>query len=769
MINSFQPLNTITSGLILQQLEEEITANNIAQPSVDSQGYLMNSLEQVNSESNPSINISGPNGLLSIGTGASATSITSLRSSYLDSQIQQQSMVVGYDEVLTNTTSTGIMNQINSIVNGPISLSSVLSSFTAAWNTLAANPENVSDQTAVVNAGVTFSDTANSQYSQLQTLQLNSNTQIGQTVTQINGLLQQLGSINQQLLSTSGSNQNSLLDARDYALDRLSRLMNYQVSYGTDGTTNVWLGGVSLVSGANVNLLQENTEDPTNPALVDITVATYSSQVTGSPISTAYDLTSSITGGNLGGELYGRNVLLQNYKIQVDQIATSVMNITNNVYEAGYVANTANTGTAFFTGTGAGNIEINAVLANDAATATSPFLATEIQQTSTPAVPAAGPPYVTPLPSGALASILGNLGSLLASSSVQSNNPINKAGFTVNPTATIASQIVPAVPASYFNTIPNGGSFIINGVTISYTTANSINDILNKINSSVTGVYAVFNDTTQEFDMYSNGNITVTEVGADNFISWANVKSTLTSTITLNNSFAPTEPDIVSANALDSNVPAGFLGDTPLGPNTQAFFVTPSITGTFTVNGTQISWNDNEPLTSAPAANSLKTSIQAVLGIGSFNWNPVTQKLQLITGTAINLSPISIYDNSGNFTIFTGLNGNLSLSSLASNILSNSSTQNTLLTTSYTSASASLTQLNNEQDNLAGVATPSNTPGVTNPGVPIATIEQQAYQSMITYNAMLEVMEVIDQMLDALVGISSTTSTNGIFQQQTNG
>jgi hypothetical protein len=40
---------------------------------------------------------------------------------------------------------------------------------------------------------------------------------------------------------------------------------------------------------------------------------------------------------------------------------------------------------------------------------------------------------------------------------------------------------------------------------------------------------------------------------------------------------------------------------------------------------------------------------------------------------------------------------------------------------------------------------------------------------MITYNAMLEVMQIIDQMLDALVGISSTTSSSGIFQQETKG
>src|SRR5665213_571520 len=691
MINSFQPLNTITSGLILQQLEQEVIANNLAQPSVDSNGYLMNSLEQVNSVSNSPINITGSNGLLSVGTGASAESITRLRSSFLDNQIQQESMVVGYNEILSNSTGTnsgtGIMNQINSIVNptgpGAVTLSNTLSKFTTAWTTLAANPTNMSDQTAVINAGVTFADTANSQYSQLQNLQLDMNGQVSQTVSQINNLLQQLGSVNQQLMTTGGSNQNSLLDARDYALDLLSRLTNYQVSYGTNGTANVWLGGVSLVNGTNVSLLQENTENPNNPSLVDITVGTYSSQVTGNATSTPYDLTSSITGGNLGGELYGRNVLLQNYKIQVDQIATSVLNITNNIYEAGYVANTANTGTAFFTGTGASNIEVNAVLANDAATAASPFLATEVDANSA---------------TGQLAGFLGNLGTLLATSSVQSTSNINiNGGPPVNPALPLNTQFGALATLPLGGSLVTSGSFTINGVVITYSNngvANpndSINDILNEINSSVPGVYAVFNSTTQEFYMYSSGNITIQDALPDNFLAWSKVKNVLTSTISMNNSFAPTEPEIIPTNPLDSNVSGGLVGDTPQGPNTQAYFVTPSIGGTFTLNGTQVNWTDSQPLT---GPNSIKTAITtAVPGVTvSFtaNGNNTAQQLQLFS-----TSPLSIYDDSGNFTVFTGLNGNLSISSLASNVLSNASTQNSSLTTSYASSSASLTQLNN--------------------------------------------------------------------------
>src|SRR5271154_6581687 len=118
MISSFQPINTITSGLILQQLEEDVDASNLAQPSIDSQGYLMNSLEQVNPETNSPISFNGLNGPVYIGTGVTAQSITSLRSSFLDNQIQQESSVLGYNSIFYATNgagSTGVMDEINSI------------------------------------------------------------------------------------------------------------------------------------------------------------------------------------------------------------------------------------------------------------------------------------------------------------------------------------------------------------------------------------------------------------------------------------------------------------------------------------------------------------------------------------------------------------------------------------------------------------------------------------------------------------------------------
>jgi hypothetical protein len=147
----------------------------------------------------------------------------------------------------------------------------------------------------------------------------------------------------------------------------------------------------------------------------------------------------------------------------------------------------------------------------------------------------------------------------------------------------------------------------------------------------------------------------------------------------------------------------------------------------------------------------------------SFNSN--TQTLTLLDHTP---QPMQISDNIGNFTAFTGLNGNVALGSMASaltnQIGSNVKSQQFLTD----QASNSLAQLNAAQANIAGVSTgPTTSGGPTPPGVPIATIQQQAMQSLITYNALLEVLRVIDNMYSDLVGIATSSSPSGSFANQT--
>jgi flagellar hook-associated protein 1 FlgK len=70
---------------------------------------------------------------------------------------------------------------------------------------------------------------------------------------------------------------------------------------------------------------------------------------------------ANITGGEIGGALDISNNVLPGYLTQLDTVANGLMSGVNALHETGYGLD-GSTGTAFFTGTGAGNITVNAAI-----------------------------------------------------------------------------------------------------------------------------------------------------------------------------------------------------------------------------------------------------------------------------------------------------------------------------------------------------------------------------------------------------------------------
>ncbi|HEY5039493.1 MAG TPA: hypothetical protein VIJ93_10520, partial [bacterium] len=106
MINSFLSIETITRGLEAQQLKQDVTATNLAKTYLDSSGYLITSRQRLDIMEATPLLFGNMGGLLSVGTGPLSQQITRLRSMFLDSQIQQESSILGKAEILANSSST---------------------------------------------------------------------------------------------------------------------------------------------------------------------------------------------------------------------------------------------------------------------------------------------------------------------------------------------------------------------------------------------------------------------------------------------------------------------------------------------------------------------------------------------------------------------------------------------------------------------------------------------------------------------------------------
>jgi flagellar hook-associated protein FlgK len=719
----------VSRGLYLQQLIQNITASNLSKNYVDDDGYLISSRQRVETVEGLPLLFGGSSGVLATGTGPLVQQITRYRSMFLDMQIQQQSIVVGKSEVMMDA-----LNRVNAIVNSSTgTLSAALTDFAAAWTALAADPLDVALRSTVVEAGVAFAELAHNQYQELQNYQVNLNTDIKQTVSDVNSLLQQLSSFNKELRNSQGANVNDLLDARDYALDRLSRLLNIQVSIGSNETVSVFLenSSLSLVDLAGAAVLQVDVMNPHNPGLANVRLQ--------SSEGTFYsDISKQITGGRLGGLLQARDVTVQGYKTQVDQIATSVMNITNMLHRSGYANDGTTTNTSFFSGTGAVDIQVNASIVADT---THMLLAASSRVGDTT--------------NGQIAQFIGNLPNLLGNNFMESRPSISAGAIDPNV----------AIGAQAFTTAPTAGNFSVNGNVRNFTLADTIYTIIDAINGADPNVEAVYNATSKSIYIFSNDPINVVNIGS-NITDFAQLNNVLVSTFRMNNGFAPTDtvidfndPTKPLADNLNSTLPGTIFNQ---GPNVQAYKVTPSSQGTFTLNGVTCNWTNTQSL--AQILNSMSGVYPGTFVTAFFDQNPLNSTYQTLTIFSANAPrPIQITDITGNFTVFTGLNGNTQIGELSSGILSEISGEVSAQQLTLDQATASLTQLNKAQADLAAIDTSESGDGW---GEPIALEQQKAVNALIAYNALLQVMQIIDQMYADLVDIVGGGSGNSIFTQK---
>ena len=135
---------------------------------------------------------------------------------------------------------------------GESGLRSALSRYWNAWRDIATSPESSAARTVLVQAGDTLAVTARRVHDSLVDLRADANTQILAGVDEINGLTQQIHTLNEQIarLTAAGAAASDLRDQRDLALDRLARLVDVNYLEHSDGRVDVFVGGHALVSSS---------------------------------------------------------------------------------------------------------------------------------------------------------------------------------------------------------------------------------------------------------------------------------------------------------------------------------------------------------------------------------------------------------------------------------------------------------------------------------------------------------------------------------------
>jgi flagellar hook-associated protein 1 len=347
MSSYFSGLDVAVRALQAQQAALDVTGHNVA--NANTKGFSRQNVELATTDP---MNVPGlimGTSAGQQGTGVMVAAIERARDNFLDVQYRTQVGAKSNAQVTSDS-----LEEVEIVLNEPSDngLSSLVGKFFSAWQELANNPNDSATRTALVQqAGALLTDGLNRSSRQLKDIQTNLNDRVKTDVSEINTIGSEVASLNKQIVvaESSGQRANDFRDRRDLLIDRLSELVQVNVTEQPSGSIDVALGGQNLVSGYSTDAL---TTTATGPGGVW--------QVKFSSNSALATLGSA----EIGGLVNARDTNLPNYLGQLNTIASSLISAVNTLHAAGYGQDGVN-GRNFFSGTDAGNIAVDPAIAAD--------------------------------------------------------------------------------------------------------------------------------------------------------------------------------------------------------------------------------------------------------------------------------------------------------------------------------------------------------------------------------------------------------------------
>jgi flagellar hook-associated protein 1 len=321
MIGLNGALSIATEALGAQTAGLEITNNNIA--NANTPGY---SRQIVSLSSAASIQ----NGT-SVDEGVTYDGFTSVRDEVLNTSINaatsSQSSLTAQNTLLT---------QLNSAFSGTTSgIGASISTLFSDLSALSTDPSDPSGRQTVLGDANQLVTDFHQGAAALSSAASAANQQVSSTVSEINGLTQQIANLNAQLASTSANEQGggALEDQRDALTTQLAQLVGVSSTETEGNPTLTTANGSPLVIGDTSYPLQVTTGSDGNAHVLD---------------SQGNDITSTLSGGTLGGVITTRDSTLPALSAQLDSLASQFATAMNSAQASGFDLS-GNPGSAMFT------------------------------------------------------------------------------------------------------------------------------------------------------------------------------------------------------------------------------------------------------------------------------------------------------------------------------------------------------------------------------------------------------------------------------------
>ncbi|MDR7285459.1 flagellar hook-associated protein 1 FlgK [Pseudomonas corrugata] len=313
-------LNIGMSGLSASQSALMTTGNNIA--NADTAGYSRQQTVQGTKASNQFGNVY-------IGTGTTLADVRRVYNSYLDAQLQTTTSL--------NSDAAAYAGQISPLdallSDNSTGIDGALTKFFASVQNVNAKPGDDASRQLLLSDAQALSNRFNSVSAQLTAQNASINGNLANMAEQVNNLAATVANLNQKIseVSKAGGMPNDLLDARNETVRQLSTFTGAQV-IERDGNLDVYLGsGQPLVMGGTASTLQV-VPSLADPSRMGIQLNRGSSIV---------DITSVMTGGEIGGLLRYRSTVLDPAMNELGRVALVVADQMNNLQAQGIDKNGA--------------------------------------------------------------------------------------------------------------------------------------------------------------------------------------------------------------------------------------------------------------------------------------------------------------------------------------------------------------------------------------------------------------------------------------------
>jgi flagellar hook-associated protein 1 FlgK len=288
--------NTAVTGLKSHQTALDVTSNNISNAS--NPDYVR---ERAVFTTNDGIRTTPG----TIGMGVQISSIYRITDTFLfnrlTASLQQNSYLTQKDRYLREISTYMPDVQDQGIFKN-------LEDFFNAWQTLASNPDNGSVKVDLAQKTLTLTDSIKNLRNKLLDIQKNINEELDTKIDEVNNIVKNIASLNQQITRVEANNidhANELRDKRDALEKRLKELVNVKVyknnvksidaqgqeTVDYDNDYTITLGGYPLVSNSTAYELVKTTDK--NNVVINIKKED----------SSLVDITDNINNGEIGALL----------------------------------------------------------------------------------------------------------------------------------------------------------------------------------------------------------------------------------------------------------------------------------------------------------------------------------------------------------------------------------------------------------------------------------------------------------------------------------